>query len=192
MDHWDDQHVIDAVLDGDTDVYAVLVKRYEKPIYSLMFRMTGSREDAADLSQETFIKAFEQLHRFKTGCRFFPWLYTIALNHSKDFLSQRKATQTLSLEDWDLDSGRNHPEQQEEDLCAQLDSHHLRAALAELPLNYREAVVLRYREDCSMDEIAGVLKISLSGAKMRVYRGLQKLREILERSVCGKEQDAGS
>jgi RNA polymerase sigma-70 factor (ECF subfamily) len=192
MDHWDDQQVISAVLGGDTEAYAILVKRYQKPIYNLMYRMTRSCEDASDLAQDTFIKAFEQLHRFREGHKFFPWLYTIGLNHSKNFLCQRKTSKTLPLEDWDPCSGLDHPGQQEENMCAQLDFQQLHAALDELPVDYREAVVLRYREECSMEDVATALKISLSGAKMRVHRALKKLREMLEGNGCEKDGQAPS
>jgi RNA polymerase sigma-70 factor (ECF subfamily) len=182
MDQWEDQKVISAVLDGDVDAYSILVTRYQKPIYNLMYRMTRSCEDASDLAQETFIRAFERLHRFREGGKFLPWLYTIGLNHSRNFLCQRSAHKTSSLEDCDPGSGLDHPGQQEEIMCAQLDYQQLRAALCELPTDYREALILRYHEDVSLDEIAKALGVSLSGAKMRVHRGLKKLREILERS----------
>lgn len=180
MDKWDDQRVIAAVLAGETEAYAVLVERYQKPIYNLMFRMTGSTWDALDLAQETFIKAFEQLHRFRLDKRFFPWLYTIGLNHSKNFMRRRGSMQTSPLDD--CESGREavNPRVEEERVCARLDASRITGALGELPFDCREAVILRYHEEFSMDEIAGVLGISVSAAKMRVHRGLKKLREILE------------
>lgn len=180
MDNGDDQRVIAAVLAGETEAYAVLVERYQKPIYNLMVRMTGSTWDALDLAQETFIKAFEQLHRFRPEKRFFPWLYTIGLNHSKNFIRQRGAKQTTSLGDCDAGRESGNPRVEEERLCARLDADRVTGALKELPFDYREAVILRYHEELTMDEIAGVLGISVSGAKMRVHRGLKKLREILE------------
>lgn len=180
MDKWDDQRVIAAVLAGDTGAYAVLVERYQKPIYNLMVRMTGSTWDALDLAQETFIKAFEQLHRFQLDKRFFPWLYTIGLNHSKNFIRQRGAMRKSSLDGCDAECDPVNPRVEEERLCARLDAAKITGALEELPFDYREAVILRYHEELTMDEIAGVLGISVSGAKMRVHRGLKKLREILE------------
>ena len=86
----DDAQVIAAISDGDVNAYSTLVLRYQRAVFNLMFRMTGSYEDATDLTQETFIKAYDQLHRFQKGKKFFPWLYTIGLNHAKNFLSQQK------------------------------------------------------------------------------------------------------
>jgi RNA polymerase sigma-70 factor, ECF subfamily len=186
MDQSSDDQVITTVLAGDVDAYAVLVQRYQKPIYNLMYRMTTSHADSLDLAQETFIKAYEALHRFRLGNRFFPWLYSIALNHSRNFLRRSRGRQTVAIDECDLGSGVDYPGQEEEILCARLDTQNLHEALGELPVDYREAVLLRFREDLSMEEIAVALRISLSGAKMRVHRGLRKLREILEKGHHGK------
>ncbi len=180
MEQESDHQVVAAVLAGDTEAYAILVQRYQKPIYNMMYRMTGSCADALDLAQDTFIKAFEALHRFRQGSRFFPWLYSIGLNHSRNFLRRNKARQTVSIDDCDVGSGLDYPGQEEENLCTLLDSQDIRNALDRLPVDYREAVVLRYHEELSMEEISAALGISLSGAKMRVHRGLGKLRKMLE------------
>lgn len=84
------------------------------------------------------------------------------------------------MEDYDAFSGLQYPGQEEELLCARLDLRKLREALDKLSFDYREALILRYRESLTMEEIADALELSLSGAKMRVYRGLKMLREILE------------
>lgn len=191
MDKWDDRRVIAAVLAGETEAYAILVERYQKPIYNLMVRMTGSTWDALDLAQETFIKAFEQLHRFRLGKRFFPWLYTIGLNHSKNFIRRRTSLQASSLECCEAACDQGNPRMEEEKLCMRLDAVRIAKALEELPFDYREAVILRYHEEMAMDEIADVLGISLSGAKMRVHRGLNKLRRLLEdKPDTGQETQA--
>lgn len=179
MDQSDDQQVIAAVLDGNAEAYAVLVERYQKPIFNLMYRMTQSRADALDLAQDTFIKAYEQLHRFREGKKFFPWIYTIGLNRSKNFLREKKLKQTCSMEDFEPGSGLDYPAQHEEVLCQRLDSQRVGRALHQLPMDYREALILRYQEDFSMEEIASTLGLSVSGAKMRVHRGLARLREVL-------------
>jgi len=185
MEQTSDQEVVSAVLSGNVDAYAVLVKRYQKPIYNLMFRMTGSTADALDLAQETFIKAYEALDRFRKDGRFFPWLYSIGLNHSRNFLRRNKAHPTVAIDDREQSSGAYYDGKQEQNSCDRLDTMGIRDALRQLPVDYREALVLRYREEFSMEEIAGALRISLSGAKMRVHRGLKKLREMLEKNGNG-------
>ncbi len=186
MDQASDHQVVSAVLAGEVDAYAVLVQRYQKPIYNLMFRLTGSYADSLDLAQETFIKAYEALHRFRQGRRFFPWLYSIGLNHGRNFLRRNRTVQVVAIDDWDAGSGLDHPGQEEENLCARIDAQDIHKALAQLPIDYREAVVLRYHEELSMEEIATALGISVSGAKMRIHRGLKKLREILEKGWNGE------
>lgn len=190
MGELDDQEAVYAVLNGDANAFAGLVERYQKPIFNLMFRMTGSLADAADLTQDTFVKAYEELHRFRKGGKFFPWLYTIGLNRSKNLLRRNGICRTIPLEDSEPGSGLDYPSQQEEKMCARLDSKRLQQALGDLPFDYREALILRYHEELSMEEIAAALELSPSGAKMRVHRGLKMLREILGRN--GHEEATNS
>jgi len=187
MKQIEEQQIISAVLGGDADAYAMLINRYQQPIYNLIYRMTGSYADAADLTQDAFIRAFEQLYRFREGKRFFPWLYTIALNRTRNFLRKHKNHETVAFEDFKLHEGCDSAAQQEDKLCAELDSRRVQAALAKLPWDYREALILRYREELSMEDIATALSISVSGAKMRVHRGLKKLRDILEPDGHGRQ-----
>ena len=179
MDHWDDQQVIAAILGGDVDAYGTLVRRYQKPIFNLMYRMTGSHADALDLSQETFIKAYDKLRLFKTDRKFFPWLYTIGLNHVRNFIRDSKSDPVSFSEDFEEDAGFSMAYGMDDPLSVQIEAHHLEKALQRLPMEYREAVLLRYREEFSMEEIAEMLELSVSGAKMRVHRGLKKLRKMI-------------
>jgi len=179
MDSSDDQQVISAVMNGNVNAYSTLVQQYQKPIFNLMYRVTGSYEDARDLAQETFIKAYEKLDHFRMGARFFPWLYTIGYNHARNFVQRSKPFQQSSDEDFENNSGLDYPSQQEERVLAQIDFLRIYQALELLPMDYREAVILHYHEGLSMEDIATALQLSVSGAKMRVHRGIKKLREII-------------
>jgi RNA polymerase sigma-70 factor (ECF subfamily) len=179
MDSSDDQQVIRAVMNGNVNAYSILVQQYQKPIFNLMYRVTGSYEDAKDLAQETFIKAYEKLDHFRMGARFFPWLYTIGYNHARNFVQRGKPFQQSSDEDFENNSGLDYPSQQEERVLAQIDFLRIYQALGQLPMDYREAVILHYHEGLSMVDIATALQLSVSGAKMRVHRGIKKLREII-------------
>lgn len=182
----DDAEAIAAILDGDVNAYSTLVLRYQGAIFNLMYRMSGSYEDAADLAQETFIKAYDQLYRFQKGKKFFPWLYTIGLNHARNFLRDNKRSRLVALDDYEAGSGLDYPGQQEEKIVEKLDHEQLYAALNQLPLDYREALILRYHEELPMEDVAEALSLKLSAAKMRVHRGLAKLRDILENNHDGK------
>jgi RNA polymerase sigma-70 factor (ECF subfamily) len=185
MDHADEQQAIAAVLAGDVNAFAMLVERYQRPIFNMAYRMTRSHADALDLAQETFLKAFEELHRFQAGKRFFPWLYCIGMNRSKNFLRRKRILPNISLDDCEPGSGLDYPGQEEQILCEKLDLQVLADALQELPFDYREAVVLRFHEELSMEDVATALNLSLSAAKMRVHRGLKKLRDLIEdRGSC--------
>ncbi len=184
----DDSQLIADILEGDVNAYSTLVQRYQGAIFNLMFRMTDSYEDASDLAQETFIKAYDQLYRFQRGKKFFPWLYTIGLNHARNFLRHKNRMHWVSLEDCEIGFELDYPGQQEEKICANLDYGQLHAGLNELPLDYREALMLRYHEGLSMEDVAEAMSLKLSAAKMRVHRGLAKLHSILEKNQNGNER----
>jgi RNA polymerase sigma-70 factor (ECF subfamily) len=173
-----EETLVYEILSGDVDAYALLVKRYQKPIYNLMLRMTGSEQDALDLTQETFVKAYEKLEKFDPAASFFPWLYTMGLNLARDFLRRAKRSPVESYEPKD-----NFSVDIEEDdrMVDRIDSQEVLKGLQTLPVDYREALLLRFHEGLSVSEVAQALGLSLSAAKMRIHRGLLKLRQTLEK-----------
>jgi RNA polymerase sigma-70 factor (ECF subfamily) len=174
-----DENLISDILTGDVEAYAILVKRYQKPIFNLMMRSTSCEEDAFDLTQETFIRAYEKLDRFKPSARFFPWLYTIGMNLARDF---SRGTRTREIKTEELYQTQKHlslESDQAESLFERIDAQRVKETLQKLPLEYREAVILRFHEDMSIREVALAIGISVSGAKMRIHRGLLKLRRLL-------------
>jgi len=187
MDESVDREAVMEVLSGNVNAYRDLVQRYERPIFNLMYRLTGSREDALDLAQETFIKAYQGLERFKLGSRFFPWLYTIGLNHGRNFVRDHKAQRDCLAGAGDSGVLAEILPDPKGSGMDPLDLQRLREALRQLPLEYREAVVLHFREGCSMKEIAVSLGLSVSGAKMRVHRGLKRLRRMIDGEMTEEE-----
>lgn len=175
-------NLIYEILAGDAEAYAILVRRYQKPIYNLMLRMTASNEDATDLTQETFVRAYEKLEQFKPSRPFFPWLYTIGLNLARDFQRKEKASRTA------LEALSGDPDPREkagDNPHESLEAEQVARLLQTLPLDYREALMLRFHEGLSVKELASALGITVSGAKMRIHRGLHRLRELL----VGKNHD---
>jgi RNA polymerase sigma-70 factor (ECF subfamily) len=173
--------IISDILDGDPDAYAILVKHYQKPIFNLMIRMTSSEEDAFDLTQETFVHAYEKLDRFRLSSRFFPWLYTIGMNLARDFLRKKKTAGMGTEKLYESQRSFSTDSEQENMLVEKLDAQQVKTALQKLPLDYREAVMLRFHEGMSIRDVALALGISVSGAKMRIHRGLLKLRKLIVR-----------
>ena len=174
-----EENLITEILAGDTDAFAILVRRYQRPIYNLMLRMTASEEDAFDLTQDAFIRAYEKLNRFRPSGRFFNWLYTIGINLARDHLRKTKIKKKAE-EKLRRDNNPLHIDpEQEIHLPGELDPEQVRTSLEQLPFDYREAIFLRFHEGFSMKELATILGISVSGAKMRVHRGVLKLRQLL-------------
>jgi len=170
-----DEEIVEAVLQGDRELFGALVTRYQKPVYNLMFRYTGSQEQAADLTQDTFLKAFDQLWRFRKGKRVFPWLYTIGVNLAKDWY-RKNGTQVAQFEKYRVNK---LAEKQQFPLPVEINEQEevVNRALAGLTADDREILVLRYKHDCTLREIAKIFKISESAAKMRVKRAITRLRK---------------
>lgn len=175
----DERNIITRVRRGDAQSYALLVARYEGPIYNLMLRMTRSEDLAFDLSQETFVRAFEKLAGFDANKAFFPWLYTVGMNVARDHLRkygpERRSTQSLELLSGETEDFPD-PRQPHEDA---MERAWLEQALDALPHDTREALVMRFREGFSYQEIAHALDIGLSNAKMKIHRGLELMRAAL-------------
>ena len=173
-----EETLVNEILSGEVNSYALLVKRYQKPIYNLMLRMTGSEQDALDLTQETFVRAYEKLEKFDPSAPFFPWLYTMGLNLARDFLRRAKKS---PIESYEPDDSFSIEIDQDDRLADQIDAQEVLEGLQTLPTDSREALLLRFHEGLSVSEVASALGLSLSAAKMRIHRGLQKLRQLLEK-----------
>ena len=177
--------VIQAVLDGDVNAYEALVKEYEKNVYNLALRMTGNSEDAADMAQEAFIKAYNSLTAFRGDSKFSVWLYRIVSNVCLDFLRSRSRKQTFSLstenddgEEVELDiADETHSPEQLLDRSLTRDA--VRRGLAALPPDHREILLLREIQGLSYEEIADVLGLEAGTVKSRIFRARKKLCSFL-------------
>ena len=173
--------VIRAVLDGDANAFELLVKEYEKNVYNLALRMTGNSEDAYDMSQEAFIKAYNSLHSFRGDSKFSVWLYRIVSNVCLDFLRSRgrKATVSLSMEnddgeevELDIADEASSPQAL---LDRSLTRDAVRRGLQSLPPDHREILLLREIQGMSYDEIARILDLEVGTVKSRIFRARKKL-----------------
>lgn len=177
--------VIQAVLDGDVNAYEALVKEYEKNVYNLALRMTGNSEDAYDMSQEAFIKAYNSLGAFRGESKFSVWLYRIVSNVCLDFLrsKNRKPTVSLSVENDDGDEVEldiaDESSSPELVLERGLTRDAVRRGLAALPDDHREILLLREIQGLSYDEIAEVLGLETGTVKSRIFRARKKLCSFL-------------
>lgn len=173
MTHDQDHALVQDCLKGNHRAFEILVDRYQKPVFNLAYRFTSSREDAEDIAQSVFVKAFEKLNTFDPKFRFFSWLYKIAVNESINFLNRQKRFEAFNE---DVHSGK--PDQEEDfrdhEMTASLDM-----ALLDLKTDYRVVVILNHFQDLSYREIGQILDIHESTVKSRLFSARKKLKGLL-------------
>jgi RNA polymerase sigma-70 factor (ECF subfamily) len=164
----DDRKVIERVLNGDTEAFNILVRQWERPIYNFILRMISDRDEAMDLCQDCFMKAYRELHTLKDRDRFSSWLYRIAHNTC---LSKIRKEQGKTWVELDPDAGGRHVPA-ENRLAVE-------KALRQLPADQREVVILKVFQSLKFEEIAAIQDAPVSTVKSRLYMGFEKLRSIL-------------
>jgi RNA polymerase sigma-70 factor (ECF subfamily) len=161
---------------GDRRALEQLLMQYEKPIYNAAYRMLGNPDDAADVTQAAFLKAFEHLDRFDPKYKFFSWIYRIAINESINQLNRGKHDQPL---DERQAAGTRGPEEVAD---AGTLSRNIQAGLMDLQEDYRVVVVLRHFSDCSYRQISEILHIPEKTVKSRLYSARQLMKEKMKAS----------
>jgi len=182
-----EDEIIQRVLGGDKDAFEGLVIANQKNVYNLALKMTRNEDDALDLSQEAFIKAFRQLGNFRGDSRFSVWLYRLTYNLCIDFLRKKKPESnmiSLNNDDSSVDVApleipdlRNLPE--DNAIRSEMRSN-ISAGINDLPLKHREMIVMREITGMSYDEIAATLHINVGTVKSRLARARLKLIDILK------------
>lgn len=179
MDIESDEEIVGQILRGNPQAYALLVDRYQRPVFNLMYRYCRSDQEASDLSQDVFLRAYERLSSFDRRRKFFPWLYTLALNQARDW--QRKNTRRLQKLDqlrWERRNADIKSEQ-EEHLLNSEEVGRLYGALDSLNDTTRELVLLRFRQEMPIRDLAGIFELSESAVKMRISRALEQMKSLL-------------
>lgn len=167
--------LIESVLRGDNRAFNELVSMYQHRIFGLIMRMTANREIARDLTQDTFLAAFQNLSRFRQDASFSTWLFQIAANKTKNYI--KRAKREIPLPDnYDKMSDANRPD---DDYSQKQKQQLLLAAVGGLPPKQRITFNLRYFEQMKFDEIARVQNVSVSAAKTNFAEALKKLKKAL-------------
>ena len=174
-----DETLIKTIREGDSGFFAVIVERYQVPIYNLMYRYSGSADDAADMTQDVFCRVFEKLERYQAKESFFAWLYTLALNHARDW-ARKRTNHKRKIERFSREYSNSETKSPGLLAEADQDAKNLLSALATLADDRREMVLLKYRHERSVKEIAEIFAISESAVKMRLSRALEELGRELE------------
>ena len=173
--------IVRKVLGGDANAFETLVLEYEKNVYNIALRMTGNSEDAADMTQEAFIKAYNSLQSFRGDSKFSVWLYRIVSNVCLDFLrsKNRRPTVSLSVEDDDGEDTQldvaDESQSPELLLDRKLTRDSVRRGLDSLPPDYRQILLLREIQGLSYDEIAQALSLEVGTVKSRLFRARKRL-----------------
>ena len=190
-----DAAVVAQVLAGDRDAFRLLVERHSRSIFRVAYRMTGDRQDAEEIVQETFLRAYKSLEKFELRSNFSTWLYRIAVNRTLDLLSTRK-TQMQAKDAYQITDHLEAGEDRQVQLPAQNPGPErlllslevktrIAGALGLLTPAERVAFTMRHMDGHSIEEISKALNLKASAAKNAVFRAVQKLRQQLGSLASG-------
>ena len=181
---WTDEDLVSRSKGGDVESFNQLILRWERPIYAFAYRVIGREEDARDVCQETFLRAFRSLPGFKGQAKFSSWLYQIAMNLCRDWMRRQRRAPTVQMAegaDPEELAAEGGPVESIEDLVARRElSAVVEEAMALLPEEQRTAIVLKEYHGMTFQEIATLQGCPLSTVKTRLYQGLSVLRRHLE------------
>jgi RNA polymerase sigma-70 factor (ECF subfamily) len=182
-----DEELVARSIAGDTDSFNQLILRWERPIYALAYRQIGREDDARDVCQEAFLRAFRALPGFKGQAKFSSWLYRITLNLCRDWMRRQRRAPFVQVPEGvdvsDLAAAQASPSESIEDVIGRKDlGRHVARAMQTLPDEQRSAILLKEYHGLTFQEIAELQGCPLSTVKTRLYQGLTVLRRELERN----------
>ncbi|CEK16026.1 RNA polymerase sigma factor [Chthonomonas calidirosea] len=189
-ERWNEAALIARTLQGDRTAFDVLFRRYQDYVYRIVYGIVGNAEEAKDLTQDVFLQAFRSLGRFRGQAKFATWLYRIAVNRATDAVRTAQRKRFLPLWDWMVSSAsetadcREFPE-------VETTRGQVQEALLRCPLVLRQALVLRYYNECSLEEMAEILNCSTDAVKVRLHRARAMFRQVYE-VVCREEEPLAS
>ncbi len=171
-----DEALVERCRKGDDTAFAVLVERYQGPIYNAAYRVLGNAEDASDITQSVFLRIAERLDDYDPNFKFFSWIYRIALNEALNLLRRNGREQPLGDDEDLLPGDGRDPEAQA--LGAELSAR-VQRALMKLKAQDRMVLALRHFSECSYREIADVLEIDEKTVKSRLFEARSRMRGLL-------------
>ena len=179
----DDAALVEECLAGTAGAFDLLVERYRRPVYQICYRFVGNHEDASDLSQEVFLRAYRGLKNFRGQAALSTWMYRIGVNVCLNRVSAKKPldhTANEPIETYDMEDVRS--DSPAERLLREERSARVRAAIAQLPDKQRATLILRTYHEMSHQEIADVLGSSVGAVKANFFHALANLKKILDAS----------
>lgn len=188
-----DETLVARARSGEQAAFETLVRRYQDRVFTIVHGFVRDREEALDLTQETFVKAYQALGTFRGGASFYTWLYRIAVNNCKDALRKQASRPKVSLEDEHLQElGFEPTANPSYDPAGIVEADEMRSvvrqAIAMLPEKLRVAILLHDLEGLPQQEVARILGCPLGTVKSHVFRGRAQLRRLLGRYVRGEDE----
>ena len=188
--HDDDSGLVERCRSGEDRAFEELVRKYQQPVFNIIYHNTGGRLDVEDIAQRVFTKVYLSLPRFERGRPFFPWLYRIVVNQCYDDLRRAKRRRWRTFSELSLEEGENIERilsQADPGTPAPEERTELHAILLKLldrlPKQQRLAVVLRDLEDVPYDRMAEIMQCSEQAVRLKVFRARTRLRELMERAI---------
>lgn len=188
--------LIENAKSGDLEAYAEIIKLYKTKIYNVCYRILGSREEAEDISQETFIKVYSNLDKYNREYKFSTWVYKIATNLCIDRIRKKKPIYSLDNK-WDDEEAMDwystipdHGKTPEEVVIANEQSKLIQEVFIRLPIKYRTIMTLKYVNELSLQEISKIVNLSISTVKTRLHRGREYARQLLMVNDAFKERSS--
>jgi RNA polymerase sigma-70 factor (ECF subfamily) len=181
-----DKDLVIRVKEGDSKAYDELVTLYKSAVYGVIYKMVNNKQEAEDLTQEAFIKAYNSIQSFNADYAFSTWLFKIATNNCIDFFRKRKLKtysmdRTIKYKEDEIQQEYADPQPDAEgEIIADEKSRKINKAIDELPEKYRIAIVLRHRDEKSYEEIAKELSLPLGTVKARIFRAREMLKKSLK------------
>jgi RNA polymerase sigma factor (sigma-70 family) len=176
MEQKDDIFYIEKVKNGQTNYFSYIVERYQDIVFSIALKVLKNREDAEEMAQESFIKAYKSLHTFKGTAKFSTWLYRITYNNC---ISEVRKKKQHFISTSEIDIKDETEELNFDGIPAENRAKHVKAAMDKLPEEEYTLVLLYYFKDQSIEEISKVCKLSESNTKVKLFRARKKLYTIL-------------
>lgn len=178
-----EQHIINQIIEGDTKAFAILVDRYKDLVFTLTIRMLKNREEAEEVSQDTFIKVFKSLGKFKGDSKFSTWIYRVAYNTCLDRIKKNKR----QLKEVSIDEFTEHQIKTMDNALDTLEKHEQEKAIQEclqqLPSEDSFLLTLFYFEDFTLEEISKIVNIEVNNVKVKLFRSRKKLASILKQRL---------
>lgn len=180
-----DEQLVALVAKNNQMIYAEIIKRYQKPLLRYAANLVGSEDEAADIVQEAFIKAYINLNSFDANKKFSTWIYRIVHNEAVNFLNKNKRLAHLKEEEWDM--VEDHTESLDDAVFKAQLKQQVDNCLKKLPLQYKTMIILYFLEERSYEEISDILRVPIGTVGTNISRGKKQLQQVfIKKGLYGK------